>query len=968
VEIHEAFDHKRWWWKALDGIRETTWPGVYNRSRLKGRNDYFQLPDWDCYSVSGKSITFTMPNEKFNHIEISGSAFGDLDLVDEEGNASGTLFTRFRGQERTCHDFYELYGGKLRFTNELIEEPIGDFSAFYVSAGDGPEGLKSTAYTLRKGFNGACPAQKELADFIRGRYASYERGIMLALKEGKDAADLEPQPSPKGEGSPLDSSDSNDGGFPFVNIIVPYDDDPSVGLDGIELEIPALTGKAALIPLSIQIKDPLWYYRNLAHFSFSAEPGHPKKIWFDLRDRILPKDRCLYLTIASADPGFGPSTLEGSRLRLVYKAAGSAKAEHCADRFTQVRDVYGHLVEEQPGRPEFDMYKRFMADVNDLLDADPNHKLGQYYYYDKVYLNKKFNIKDDRVGFKPDYQTAPVPPGVPAWAFKQIEFLRHYKYLINFYIDQRQIENGEFGGGLSDDGDYTAMWVGLANMDSDREKVIKSHLACLEAFYEQGMFTNGLPSIQCDELHSAEEGLIALGQALTLDFANPKLLERAMETARSLWWLTGVNRVGHRHFRSSYYSGSNMAVEWPWGLQRGYSPLAITPASYVVRFNGNEKLKKLWLELADGLLAHREEDGYAHAYIRFEDDADLEFPTKFPRARGIYMLLYPAYRFSGDKKYFDGIPKAEHYEDDNMFAKGHMEKFFYTTLSDVPLTDKETAAEIYEKLNFVAGLREYYNTLGYPWIDRVYFSVDRIQYDRLGGVSHKRGSCVYPMNRIRWEFQNRGDDEKVAILSPCATDNLIKLVVYNLSEETVQGDIIGFEVKPGTWRLSYGVDTTGKDIADKEIVTREEQFKRSTRLPVSFAPHAYTVLTLERIGDGVDYWSRPDLGIGKDDIRFYPHGMNVRVHSLGAADTPETVIVLKNAAGVVLKRRDIPAIEAPRDLWPRYWDIIFNLHGIESLDGCYLEIDPEKQLCEITRENNIVRLENTGKSVAELLR
>ncbi|MCX6952643.1 MAG: hypothetical protein NTV51_10840, partial [Verrucomicrobia bacterium] len=30
VEIHDAFDLGRWWWKATDGIRETTWPGVYN--------------------------------------------------------------------------------------------------------------------------------------------------------------------------------------------------------------------------------------------------------------------------------------------------------------------------------------------------------------------------------------------------------------------------------------------------------------------------------------------------------------------------------------------------------------------------------------------------------------------------------------------------------------------------------------------------------------------------------------------------------------------------------------------------------------------------------------------------------------------------------------------------------------------------------------------------------------------------
>ncbi|MSU66825.1 MAG: hypothetical protein EXS38_12170, partial [Opitutus sp.] len=63
VEVHEAYDLRRWWWKACDGIRETTWPGVYNRSRLPGRRDYFPLPDWDCYVESGQAITFVLPEE-----------------------------------------------------------------------------------------------------------------------------------------------------------------------------------------------------------------------------------------------------------------------------------------------------------------------------------------------------------------------------------------------------------------------------------------------------------------------------------------------------------------------------------------------------------------------------------------------------------------------------------------------------------------------------------------------------------------------------------------------------------------------------------------------------------------------------------------------------------------------------------------------------------------------------------------
>ena len=92
-----------------DGIRETTWPGVYNRSRLPGRNDYFQLPDWDCYVESGKSITFVMPDEPWNHLEISGAAWGRMDLLKpnaaNDGPAESVLFERPQGPGKNHSPF-----------------------------------------------------------------------------------------------------------------------------------------------------------------------------------------------------------------------------------------------------------------------------------------------------------------------------------------------------------------------------------------------------------------------------------------------------------------------------------------------------------------------------------------------------------------------------------------------------------------------------------------------------------------------------------------------------------------------------------------------------------------------------------------------------------------------------------------------------------------------------------------------
>jgi len=128
-------------------------PEFYNRSRLPGRNDYFQLPDWDCYVQSGKSITFLMPDERVNHLEISGAAWGKMELLKadaaNDGPGESVLSERPQGQEKTVHYFAKpINGHKIRFTNVEQEEPIGELVAYNVIAGREPEGSVKLAYRL----------------------------------------------------------------------------------------------------------------------------------------------------------------------------------------------------------------------------------------------------------------------------------------------------------------------------------------------------------------------------------------------------------------------------------------------------------------------------------------------------------------------------------------------------------------------------------------------------------------------------------------------------------------------------------------------------------------------------------------------------------------------------------------------------------------------------------------------------
>ena len=256
--------------------------------------------------------------------------------------------------------------------------------------------------------------------------------------------------------------------LPIVHVLIPADfrdmppdrghaysygwENMDGGLDGIAIDLPALKVKPThgeYVPLNIQIKDPLWPMRDMLDFSFSVKPGEPHTLWLDTRDRILPNGKSLYITIASASAEFGPDALEGAELRLIFKPWKDAKVEHVADRFTQVRDNYANMVEESVGSRRLNLFNRYDADITDLLRVDPENVQGRIYWHEM-----------NREQIKPPFTLPTAPPGVPQWAFLQVEDLGYLKRLMNWYIDNRQIENGEFGGGLSDDSDFLNWWPG----------------------------------------------------------------------------------------------------------------------------------------------------------------------------------------------------------------------------------------------------------------------------------------------------------------------------------------------------------------------------------------------------------------------------------------------------------------------------------------------------------------------------
>ena len=201
IEFADTRDLKAWMWKATDGIAETTWPGVYNRSRLPGRNDYFQLPDWNTYVEGGQHLDLALPaTETVNRVEIRGAAFGTLAHGPDAGHATDVLATR---PAAWCAASTTLprSGGVLRFSNVEQETPIQEIWAYHVSEGTEPEGTVKQTYIIDSQALPDYTNLDALRRYIDGRFPAAERSTVMALPKGagsrrRDAGTLPAHPQP----------------------------------------------------------------------------------------------------------------------------------------------------------------------------------------------------------------------------------------------------------------------------------------------------------------------------------------------------------------------------------------------------------------------------------------------------------------------------------------------------------------------------------------------------------------------------------------------------------------------------------------------------------------------------------------------------------------------------------------------------------------------------------------------------
>jgi hypothetical protein len=269
--------------------------------------------------------------------------------------------------------------------------------------------------------------------------------------------------------------------------------------------------------------------------------------------------------------------------------------------------------------------------------------------------------------------------------------------------------------------------------------------------------------------------------------------------------------------------------------------------------------------------------------------------------------------------------------------------------------DKHYLERLYASEIEEMALREYINTEGSLWIDRVVVPHADLQRARLGGVALVRNG-TFPGHVVGWSFAAPATEKSVAVLVPRATPNAFDVIAYNLETVPVRATMTAWNVDPGQWEMARGLDTNDDDQPDRGLVRSTLRLERGTAVPLTLAPRAATLLHFRRKVPATPYASRPDLGIEGDDVTIEPGSVRVRVHSLGSVDAPETVVVLRDATGRVRAKATVPALAAPIDLLPKTVDLVLRVPAGVDPAKATVEIDPDEKMLQITRRNDVVRL------------
>lgn len=202
-------------------------------------------------------------------------------------------------------------------------------------------------------------------------------------------------------------------------------------------------------------------------------------------------------------------------------------------------------------------------------------------------------------------------PAAPEWANLQREGLEKLADVIHWWARERQLEDGQFGGGWGDDVEMWRWWAPiLIGFQDPVAEAAQERIS--EGIFRQPHLKDGFTSRVTDVEHSNEDTTDTILPMMHLRPDDPVWRARATRLAelmRDRW--TGRNARGFLHFRSIYFSADTVDDSPQRAFDTAYHASVVQPALLCWQRTGDPRLGSLFGDWLKGWVdaAAREDNG-----------------------------------------------------------------------------------------------------------------------------------------------------------------------------------------------------------------------------------------------------------------------------------------------------------------------------------------------------------------------
>jgi hypothetical protein len=755
-----------------------------------------------------------------------------------------------------------------------------------------------------------------------------------------------------------------------------------MGLSALSVEM-NVAGPAGPFSFTAVVQDPSDPRLDLVWLDFRAGGPGRFTVKFDIPDQVLAIGDQLWLTLRFDSD----VRLESPVFRLFPAPYEQALPEALARRKLLMKSFFSLLSEPRPwgayrrqSREAFYASSQYARQCPELFmtidlccELDPTDDTVRQ-YREWVYLH---NL--DRLS---EVSAPPEPPeGVPAWAWYPRLAWLEVRRIVEWWLDERLVSTGEFGGRVGDDSDFYQQFADLPSFETDgvAARLVDSASRMAELADKENL-RDGLNIHATDSLHAYEEGINHLALMARWFYSDPIYFERCMDSARNTEKLTILTEDGRRHFRDR----QRMGVEDIQKLRKpnvdgGADPLMWHTALQAADYNRNPRALKILREWADTWLKFSKPGQWATDVEVLSGkvlDSQKDRPlyggyrtqaTTFTWLYGLtgrmsylepFLYYYrqgkapmPADGFLADAYCLGALGELERRTLDKLAAynpmlalylRGDPGPLVQATIGS-PRSSDQQISTLYDARRWP----DMYTTT-HQFTDRIFPSLlEHASLTYLGGFC--RRNKFNPTIAVSWE--GFGTDYAALVLDN--QPRQMKVLVYSFAKKPMKGKMRVWALEHGVYQLTSGPDSDGDYRMDKVERSESLELTKADRIELTLVPRAVTVIEIKQTSALEPIFSRADLAIAAREVTITEKTITGMAHNIGSADVSDVVVAIVDATGHKLASKSLGGLAAPLDLVPRTIPFTLELPD-KPPDGCRLVLDPDQRIAEIYEGNNSV--------------